>query len=561
VRIAQGQREAEISIDTVALPVGHDSFMMGAQCRRIQCCILCRTFRQIVQQVGQPRNRANLQTELLLYILHSAPRCVDAVLNRFFLAIQRDDHRMRRGAGRFDERDRFAHRGTGRHHVVDDQHAALKLRPNQRAAFAVVFCFLSVVGHRQIAAEPRQFDDDGGRERNAFVRRAEHHVELQTAGGFFSQQTTRIELRQPAELGAIIEQTGVEKIRAQAPRLGLELPKTQHAGFDCELHEFLGECIVRTDLARCLFLFICCRIHGDAFLFKLTSLNLNGIRSAATKGLEAWIEAVRPDCICVQELKAQAADVAGRFDEIAGMKGYFHFAEKKGYSGVAIYTCHEPSDVITGYGSSEFDAEGRYVELRFDRPGRTQCPKLSIISGYFPSGSSGEERQAAKFRFLAEFYPRLLALKTSRDFVLCGDINIAHQEIDLKNFKGNKKNSGFLPEERAWMTDLLRENAEADAAEVNKAVEALTEQSGQPSASPVGGGIVDVYRMLQPTTTDDAYTWWSNRGQAYAKNVGWRLDYHLATPAFAALARSEHIYRETRFSDHAPITVDYELAF
>ncbi|AYQ27571.1 MULTISPECIES: exodeoxyribonuclease III [unclassified Polaromonas] len=286
-------------------------------------------------------------------------------------------------------------------------------------------------------------------------------------------------------------------------------------------------------------------------MFKLTSLNLNGIRSAASKGLQDWIAQSMPDCICVQELKAQAADISGRFEEIAGLKGHFHFAEKKGYSGVGVYTRHEPTDVIVGYGSSEFDAEGRYIELRFDRPGRKHSPKLSIISCYFPSGSSGEERQAAKFRFLAEFYPRLLALKETRDFVLCGDINIAHQEIDLKNFKGNKKNSGFLPEERAWMTELLR-----DAELANEAADELTERT---DASVRGGGIVDVYRKLQPTTTDAAYTWWSNRGQAYAKNVGWRLDYHLATPAFAALARSEHIYKEQRFSDHAPMSVDYEF--
>jgi exodeoxyribonuclease-3 len=287
-------------------------------------------------------------------------------------------------------------------------------------------------------------------------------------------------------------------------------------------------------------------------LFKLTSLNLNGIRSATSKGLEDWLAQSIPDCLCVQELKAQAADMNGKFEEIVGLKGHFHFAEKKGYSGVGVYTRHEPSDVIVGYGSTEFDAEGRYVELRFDRPGRKQSPKLSIISCYFPSGSSGEERQAAKIRFLAEFYPRLLALKETRDFVLCGDINIAHQEIDLKNYKGNKKNSGFLPEERAWMTELLR-----DAELVNEAAEELTERTG-PSVR--GGGMVDVYRKLKPTTTDEAYTWWSNRGQAYAKNVGWRLDYHLATPAFAALARSEHIYKEQRFSDHAPMSVDYDFA-
>jgi exodeoxyribonuclease-3 len=290
-------------------------------------------------------------------------------------------------------------------------------------------------------------------------------------------------------------------------------------------------------------------------LFKLTSLNLNGIRSATSKGLEAWLGSVNPDCLCVQEVKAQAADVSGRFEELAGLKGHFHFAEKKGYSGVGIYTRHEPSDVIVGYGSSEFDAEGRYVEVRFDSPGRQTLPKLSIISAYFPSGSSGEERQAAKFRFLAEFYPYLLNLKRTRDFVLCGDINIAHQEIDLKNFKGNKKNSGFLPEERAWMTELLRleeaKEAAEDAKEANEAADKLISSGG--------GGVVDVYRKLKPTTTDEAYTWWSNRGQAYAKNVGWRLDYHLATPAMAALAKTEHIYKDEKFSDHAPITVDYDF--
>ena len=262
-------------------------------------------------------------------------------------------------------------------------------------------------------------------------------------------------------------------------------------------------------------------------MFKLTSLNLNGIRSATSKGLEPWLQALAPDCICVQEVKAQADDIAGKFEALADMKGYFHFAQKKGYSGVGVYTRHAPSDVIVGYGSSEFDTEGRYVELRFDTPQQ----KRSIISAYFPSGSSGEERQQAKFRFLAEFYEHLRDLKSQREFVLCGDINIAHQEIDLKNFKGNKKNSGFLPEERAWMSKLLSE-----------------------------AGMVDVYRQLEPTATDAAYTWWSNRGQAYAKNVGWRLDYHLATPALAAGAKTHAVYKEVKFSDHAPLTIAYEWA-
>jgi len=265
---------------------------------------------------------------------------------------------------------------------------------------------------------------------------------------------------------------------------------------------------------------------GDS-LFKLTSLNLNGIRSASSKGLENWLEKAKPDCMCVQEIKAQSADLAGKFEVMAGLDGYFHCAEKKGYSGVGIYTRHEPSEVIEGFDGGEFDAEGRFLELRFDTPKR----KLSLMSVYFPSGSSGPERQEAKYRFLDAIEPHLMALKKKREFILCGDVNIAHQAQDLKNWRGNQKNSGFLPEERAWMTQLTTQ-----------------------------GGVVDVYRHLRPDTTDDCYTWWSNRGQAYANNVGWRLDYHLATPAIASKARQEAIYKSEKFSDHAPFTVEYDFS-
>ena len=262
-------------------------------------------------------------------------------------------------------------------------------------------------------------------------------------------------------------------------------------------------------------------------MFRLISLNLNGIRSAATKGFEDWTESVAADCMGVQELKAQAEHVQGRFDQVAGMQGHFHYAEKKGYSGVGLYTRQEPSEVLIGFGSPEFDLEGRYVEARYDKPGR----KFSVISSYFPSGSSGEDRQAAKFRFLAQMEPHLAKLKSEREFILVGDINIAHKEIDLKNWKGNLKNSGFTPEERAWMTQLL---------------------------NPQGGvGLVDVFRTLNQSP--EQYTWWSQRGQAWAKNVGWRIDYHLATPGVAALARREHIYLAQRFSDHAPLVMDYDF--
>ena len=255
---------------------------------------------------------------------------------------------------------------------------------------------------------------------------------------------------------------------------------------------------------------------------RIISANLNGIRSAATKGFFEWLPQQHADFVGVQEVKAQQDTVAGTFDAVGGLHGWFHYAQKKGYSGVGLYSRHEPSDVKTGLDVSEFDDEGRYVEARYDRPGRA----LSVISCYFPSGSSGDDRQQAKFRFLDRIGPHLRALKAEREFILVGDVNIAHKEIDLKNWKGNKKNSGFLPEERAWLSDVL----------------AL--------------GWVDVYRRLYPQ--QESYTWWSNRGRAWENNVGWRIDYHIATPALAVHARQAAVYTAQRFSDHAPLIVDYD---
>ncbi len=258
-------------------------------------------------------------------------------------------------------------------------------------------------------------------------------------------------------------------------------------------------------------------------MFRLVTLNLNGIRSAADKGFVQWAEQAGADCIGVQEVKAQADTVDGRFDTLGDLHGHFHYAQKKGYSGVGLYAKKAPSDVKIGFGSKEFDDEGRWIETRFD----TAKKKVSVISCYFPSGSSGPERQEAKFRFLAKMYPHLVKLKAEREFVLMGDVNIAHHEIDLKNWKSNQKNSGFLPEERAWLTKLF-----------DKA------------------GLVDVFRTLN--NKSEQYTWWSQRGQAKAKNVGWRLDYHIATPAIAATVKREEIFLAQRFSDHAPVVMDYD---
>ena len=253
---------------------------------------------------------------------------------------------------------------------------------------------------------------------------------------------------------------------------------------------------------------------------RIISANVNGIRSAYKKGFHEYLAASGADIVCVQELKAQEADLDDSMRAPHGMHGVWHCAEKRGYSGVALYSKREPDRVQTGMGIAEFDAEGRFVQADFDN--------LSVISLYLPSGSSSEERQQVKFRFLEAFYPLLRELQTQgRDIVICGDWNIAHQNIDLKNWKGNLKNSGFLPEEREWIGKVIVEL-----------------------------GWVDIWRTLYPEMP--GYTWWSQRGQAYAKDVGWRIDYQMATPALAGCARSAHVYKQEKFSDHAPLVVDYD---
>ena len=256
-------------------------------------------------------------------------------------------------------------------------------------------------------------------------------------------------------------------------------------------------------------------------MLRIVSANLNGIRSAHTKGFFSWLEQDLPDIVCVQELKAQAADLSADLLKPPGYHGFFHYAEKTGYSGVGIYCRQLPDRIVEGIGHPEFDAEGRFLRADFG--------SLSVISVYVPSGSSSPERQLAKFAFLDAFFPILDSLiKEGRDIVICGDWNIAHREIDLKNWKGNLKNSGFLPEERAWLSRIFDVQ-----------------------------GWADVYRQLYPDAGETAYTWWSNRGQAYAKNVGWRIDYQIATPGMAARARAGNVFKSSKFSDHAPLIIDY----
>lgn len=254
---------------------------------------------------------------------------------------------------------------------------------------------------------------------------------------------------------------------------------------------------------------------------KLISLNLNGIRAAARKGLFDWLTKVNPDVLCLQETKAQYDQLGDTVFHPQAYHHYFHSAEKKGYSGVAIYSKKEPDQVIEGIGWKDFDNEGRWIRADFG--------KLSIISLYLPSGSAKEERQNYKFDLMERFKPVLQQMMSDdREYIICGDWNIAHTKQDIKNWRGNQKNSGFLPEERAWL-DWLFDDVKW----------------------------VDVFRHLDKT--DDQYTWWSNRGQAWANNTGWRIDYHIATPKIAATSSNPSIYKEQRFSDHAPLIIDYDV--
>jgi exodeoxyribonuclease-3 len=257
-------------------------------------------------------------------------------------------------------------------------------------------------------------------------------------------------------------------------------------------------------------------------MLRIISLNLNGIRSAANKGLLPWLKRQKADVVCMQEVKAQVSDLAPELASPKGYHAYFHCAEKKGYSGVALFSRTKPDRIVEGLGIAEIDREGRFLRADFG--------KLSVVSLYLPSGSSSAERQQIKFRFMELFRPQLEKMAgMGREFVVCGDWNIAHKEIDLRNWRSNQKNSGFLPEERSWLTGVFDEL-----------------------------GWVDVFRRLD--ARPDQYTWWSSRGQARANNVGWRIDYHIATPGIAALARKTSIYTAARFSDHAPLTIDYDYA-
>jgi len=253
---------------------------------------------------------------------------------------------------------------------------------------------------------------------------------------------------------------------------------------------------------------------------RIISINVNGIRAAAKKGFFAWMSRQRADVVCIQETRAWQEQLSDSVYRPRGYHAFFHDAQKKGYSGVAIYSRRNPDSIIEGLGWSDVDAEGRYLEARFGG--------LSVVSLYMHSGSSSELRQREKFKMMERFMPYLKRIRRRRrDYVICGDWNIAHRQIDLKNWRGNLKNSGFLPEERAWMDELFGP-----------------------------AGFVDAFRVVDQRPHQ--YTWWSNRGQAWIKNVGWRIDYQVVTPKIGTRVRAARIYKDRRFSDHAPLIIDYD---
>lgn len=254
---------------------------------------------------------------------------------------------------------------------------------------------------------------------------------------------------------------------------------------------------------------------------RVVTFNANGLRSAQRKGFFEWVERQRPDVVCVQELKASEQQIADNAFHLRGFERVCHAAERPGYSGVAIYSRVTPQLVVRGMGEREFDAEGRYIEARFG--------SVAIVSAYFPSGSSSPARQEAKFRFLAAFDRLLPPLAANGlQYVFCGDFNMAHRNIDLKNWRQNQDYPGFTPPERAWLDSLF------DAR-----------------------GYVDAFRAVNQD--GDQYTWWSNRGNAFANNTGWRIDYQVASPGLRGAVKSASIFKEQRFSDHAPLTIDYDI--
>ena len=452
--------------------------------------------RKQIDQLGQCDEAHTTQAEFRLDLLHGRARAPAA-----FLSIHREQYRHGLGAGVADQFDRLPDRRAGRDDIVDNHDPAGKRPAHHASALAMRLGFLAIEGPGN--APVMMFGERyrrAGDQRDALVGGAEQHDVADAR----ALQGSCVALAEDADGFAVVEQAGVEEIRTFAARFQGEAPEAQGRARQREVDE--AALVI---------------LHGGYHNpVRIITLNANGIRSAASKGAFEWLRGQDADVVCLQETRARESQLDGYDVDLPGYHRFFQDAERPGYSGVAIYSRREPDRVVRGFGVDEFDREGRYLEAGFG--------DLAVVSLYLPSGSASPERQASKFRFLDAFMPHLRQLQgRGGDVVLCGDWNIAHRAIDLRNWKGNQKNSGFLPEERSWMDRLLGEEGYSDA-------------------------------FRQVSQEPDQYTWWSNRGQAWAKNVGWRIDYQIVSAGLAAAARGVHIHKASRFSDHAPLVIDYD---
>ncbi len=503
---------ASRSGQTVALPIGAKGLGLGLH------AVLGL---QVADDVGEPHDADNGQLQVVLYLLYRRTGSLAP-----FLPVQGNQDAGGRGPGGADDFHRFPDGRAGGDDVVDDQNPAGERRTDDDAAFTVVLGLLAVEGIGKVQSVVRCEGRRGCRhQRDPLVGRPEQHVERNGCAG----RRCRIAAPEFGQGAAGIEQPGVKKIRADAAGFQGEFAEAQDALFPCKFYQALLVIVhpLTPPAPAGDYHTRCQRPDADPSTahyradMRVITLNANGIRAAARKGFFDWLSRQEADVVCVQETKAQEHQLSDPVFRPEGFYSYYVDAEKKGYSGVAIYSRRKPTRVVTRMGLEEFDREGRYVEAQF--------PGFSVVSLYVPSGSSSEERQAAKFRFMDDFYPLLERLRRRRrDYIICGDWNIAHKEIDLKNWRGNRKNSGFLPEERAWMDDIFGR-----------------------------ARYVDAFRAVN--SDPDEYTWWSNRGRAWDKNVGWRIDYQVVTPALGSRIKRAAIYRDERFSDHAPLTIDYLL--
>ena len=436
----------------------------------------------------------------------------------FFLSVQGYHHPRRFGACRRDDVHGLADSGAGGDYVVNNQHPVNQRAADDVAAFTVILGLFTVEAEGDIAAVMFKHGHGGrGTQRDALVGRAEQHIKAHTA----VDDGIGIVLAQFGQQAAGIEQAGIEEVGADTARFEGELTKAQYIGFDGKINKFFLVILHGPGLQIGSGSGMIHPFGNQVQTMRVITANVNGIRSAESKGFFQWLARQKADVVCIQETKAQEHQLDPKIFCPNGFHCYYFDAQKKGYSGTALYCRKEPDEVHYGLGWDHVDTEGRYIQADFGN--------LSVASLYLPSGSASEERHANKLRFMDKFLEELATMRRKkREYIITGDWNTIHKEIDIRNFKSNQKTSGCTPPERAWMDKLFDET-----------------------------GWVDAFRVVDERP--EQYTWWSNRGQAYAKNVGWRIDYQIITPGLQDKVLAARIYKDKKFSDHAPLIMDYAV--